>query len=141
MICSRFGVTIDIDLFASDVHHVTKRFISAFYVPGCIAVQSFAQDWSSLLSDPSATAWAFPPTKTISVALTSIEYQHINAIFILPTRLMTNDWIQVHNIQGRLSEPFQLPRQADLCCPSLRVPAGAINPILMGLTTFYIQSI
>jgi hypothetical protein len=138
-ILHHFGVQVELDVFASDACHVTERFISAFYVPGCTAVQALAQDWQPLLSRPSATVWAFPPTKAISAALSAIEQHRINAIFIMPTRTSSNNWIQVHSLLGTNYPPFQLPLQASLCQSSLQVPSGAINPILMGLSAFHIR--
>jgi hypothetical protein len=119
LVLEHFGVTVELDLFASDIHHVTERFISAFYVPGCVAVQAFAQDCKMLLSCLSATVWAFPPTKLLSETLSFIERQRIDAIVITPTLTSTNEWIQVHKIEGQVSGPLHLPRRVELCQPSL----------------------
>lgn len=139
IVLKHFQTTIELDVFASDIHHVADRFVSAFYVPGCAAVQAIYQDWQALLPHPSDTVWAFPSTKAISTTLSIIERQRANAIIIMPTRTASNEWIQVHNLSGNVSEPFPLPRRAELCCPSLRVPAEAINPILMGLSAFHVH--
>lgn len=49
-ICSEFGVTVEIDLFALDKWHVTPRFVSPIYTPGCEACQALLLDWSHLLA-------------------------------------------------------------------------------------------
>jgi hypothetical protein len=139
LILQHFRVTIDLDVYASDIHHVSERFISAFYVPGCAAVQASAHDWKQFLPHPSGTIWAFPPTKFLSEVLSNIESQRVNAIVIMPTKTSSNDWIQVQAIEAAVSSPFHLPRQASLCQASLRVPAAAINHIVMGLTAFFIS--
>jgi hypothetical protein len=134
-----FQVSIDVDMFASDVNHVVPRFASAFHVPGSLAVHALRQDWLHLLSHRSAIVWAFPPTKLVSKTLSLLERQQVNAVFILPSKPTSNDWIQVLNVTRNVSRPYLLPRVADLCRPSLRVPVEAINPILMGLAAFHIQ--
>jgi hypothetical protein len=68
-ILNHFGVSVELDIFASDIPHVVEPFISAFYVPGCIAMQALIQDWKLYLPHPSATIWAFPPTKAVSATL------------------------------------------------------------------------
>jgi hypothetical protein len=42
LVLCHFHTTIELDVFASHIHHATDRFISAFYVPSCIALQAFA---------------------------------------------------------------------------------------------------
>jgi hypothetical protein len=139
LILNHFQVSVQLDLFASDAHHVTSNFISAFFVPGCIAIHALAQDWNSLLPNNSATVWAFPSTKHISATLTILEKQRIKAILLVPARQASNEWIQIHHLSGAVEGPFYIPRQPELCRPSLRVPSAAINPILMGLAAFYIH--
>jgi hypothetical protein len=138
IIASKFGVNIDLDMFASDNTHVTTKFVSPFYTPGCTAVHALAFKWRQLLSQPDATVWVFPPTKLLSHAISIIEAERINAILIVPTRTATNEWSQITNLPGQLSQPFHLPKRAELCKPSLRVPPESINPIVMGLTAFHI---
>jgi hypothetical protein len=136
----RFQVQdIDVDIFASDANHVVSRFVSAFYVPGSLAIQALTQSWPKLLTHRAATVWAFPPIKLVSETLSLLERQRINAIVILPSKTSSNDWIQVLNLAGTLSQPYFLPKVADLCRPSLRVPSEGINPILMGLAAFHIS--
>lgn len=139
LITSKFDVSIDLDVFASDAYHTSPRFISAFYTPGCIGVHALALSWRSFLTDASATAWVFPPTKAISHALPIIEAERINAILIVPTRQASNEWIQILNLPAKITEPFETPRKPELRTASLRVPSGSINRVLMGLTAFSIR--
>jgi hypothetical protein len=41
---SHFGVRIGIDMYASDAHHVSSKFVSQYYTPGCFAVHAPRQD-------------------------------------------------------------------------------------------------
>jgi hypothetical protein len=137
-ILHHFGVQVELDVFASDACHVTERFISAFYVPGCTAVQALAQDWRPLLSSPSATVWAFPPTKAISAALSAnratSDQRHIHHanknVFQQPDSSTQPPWDELSAVP--------ITTSSQLCQSSLRVPSGAINPILMGLSAFHI---
>lgn len=44
-IVERFGASPDVDLFASDVHHVCEVFYSRSFTPGCAGIQALALDW------------------------------------------------------------------------------------------------
>jgi hypothetical protein len=138
-ITHHFRVSIDVDVFATDVNYIVPRFELAFYVPGSLAVQALIQNWPELLTHRTATVWAFPPTKLVSETLSILEQQKVNAIIILPSKTSSNEWIQVRRVAGKVTQPYFLPRDADLCRPSLRVPPEAINPILMGLAAFHLQ--
>jgi hypothetical protein len=138
-IMSHFYVQqIDLDVFASDIHHVVDKFISGFFVPGCTAVHALACNWRGFIPSK-ATIWVFPPLKALSVALSTIERNRIDAIIIMPSRTASNEWIQVHQLTGHVSGPFHIPRQAHKCRPSLRVPSSTVNPILMGLSAFFVK--
>jgi hypothetical protein len=139
LIQQQFRITIDVDMFASEGHHVSSRFVSAFFTPGCLVVHALARRWRPLLSSPTATAWVFPPTKSITSALSIIESERINTILIVPTRTTSNEWIQLQHLTAEISAPFHIPRRREFCQPSLRVPHEAINPALMGLTAFSIH--
>jgi hypothetical protein len=139
LILNHFHTGIDIDLFASEAHHVAPRFVSLFYTPGCTAVHALACDWTKLMADTKDTAWIFPPSKSVSAALNLIEKYRINALVIMPAQRATNEWIHIRHISGIVSQPFIIPKRKEFCQASLRVPVEAINPVLMGLAAFYIQ--
>jgi hypothetical protein len=46
-ICSEFHVIPYVDLFASSTWHVSVKFVSLVYIPGCTAAQALALDWRS----------------------------------------------------------------------------------------------
>jgi hypothetical protein len=139
VITAHFGVRIALDFFASETHHVVDKYISVFYTRGCIAVHALACDWREFLAANDATAWVVPPFKSLSAALSAIQRFKVDAIIIMPTRTASNERIHVQNLTGVVSAPFYIAKQAIKCRPSLRVPASTIDPILMGLTAFYVN--
>lgn len=138
-ICAKFGVSPVIDLFASAVHHVSDKFISKYFEPGCTGVQAMALDWR-LLCQPSETAWVFPPPNLVNQALARLSYLRIDAVFVLRYQEASNEWVTLRSIQQALvSAPFMIPRSGRSCHPSLRVPAKAINPAFTGLCAIHIK--
>lgn len=131
-ICKRFRVVPSWDLFASDTHHTSGKFISKLFSPGCAAAQAFTLHWGQLVG--SETAWVFPPLRAISAALSALERYRINALVVLPNSSTAIERIQLHDMQGVVvSGPFTIPRIASSCIPSLRVPANTLNPAFVGL--------
>lgn len=138
-ICARFGVTPDVDLFASHMHHVAATFVFKYFEPGCTSVQAMALDWR-LLCKRDQTAWLFPPQNLVNQALVKLCSSRINAIVVLRYREDSNLAVLLKDLgQARISASFEIPRSSSSCRPSLRVPDKAINPAFTGLTAIYIQ--
>jgi hypothetical protein len=57
-LCSWFGSTPNVDLFALDTHHVVNQYYTRFYTPGCTGVHPFKLNWSELVG-PADLAWIF----------------------------------------------------------------------------------
>jgi hypothetical protein len=137
-ICERFGVKATMDLFASDSHHVTDKFVSQNYVPGCTAVQAFVHDWRRLVG--TELAWNFPPIRRVSSTISLLEQHKVSGLLVIPQSRASNEAIQVYRLKGAtVSLPFTIPRSADSCLPSLRVPDNSLNPAFLGLQVLYIQ--
>jgi hypothetical protein len=138
-VCAWFGVTPTLDLFASSANHVTQKFMAQFYTPGCTAVHAFKQDWSRFLG-AADVAWVFPPIRSISQVISLLERYQVNALICMPVRVETNEAIQLKALQQvSISEPFMLPKVADSCIPSCRVPSGTQNPAFLGLGIYLLK--
>lgn len=138
-ICKEFQVNSVLDLFASSSWHVTDKFVSLVYTPGCVGAQALALDWRALLQ-PGKFAWIFPPVRHIAEVVQRIERFQTNCIVILPERKASNWWIRMH--QWTIAQSFSridIPRGTHSCRPSRRVPANTANPGLFKLRVFRIQ--
>jgi hypothetical protein len=132
-ICAAFGVTIAIDLFASHAWHVTPRFVSLIYTPGCYATQALLLDWRALLSN-GEFAWIFPPVRVISKVVQLVERYRINCLLLVPEQKAANWWIHILSLPlAKPIEQFSIPRGTKSCRPSRRVPAKTANPGLFKL--------
>lgn len=139
-IIRHFNVRISADLFASATHHVSVNFVSKFYEPGCTAVQALRLDWRTIL-DVNQSAWVFPPTPLTGAALDRIRTFKINAIFVGRACKASNEMLLLCDLPGAfVSEPYVIAKASGSCHPSLRVPAGTINPAkFLGLHATYIK--
>jgi hypothetical protein len=81
MVLSQFGHP-QIDLFASDSWHVTERFISPRFMPGCEAVDALSIDWRTVLG-PDEVAWMFPPTRSLIAVIHNLKRFSTNAILVV----------------------------------------------------------
>jgi hypothetical protein len=136
--CTWFGVQPTVDIFASDAHHVVDKYVTQFYAPACAAIHALKLNWQELVGQ--GLAWIFPPTRASSLALSLIQRFRVNALFCAPVQEPgSNEHLQIQSLQGAIvSVPFQIPRSAESCTPSCRVPAGALNPAFLGLKVFMI---
>jgi hypothetical protein len=138
-ICTWFQVAPAIDLFASSSHHVVDKYLTRFYTPGCAGVHALKLNWSQVVG-PQEIAWIFPPTKICSQVVSLIQQFKIDALLCVPALVGSNELIQIQSLQGaRVSAPFEIPRSADSCTPSCRVPAQALNPAFLEIKVFLIQ--
>jgi hypothetical protein len=136
--CRALKVEPSVDIFASDAHHTTAKFISQFFTPGCQAVDATRIDWSVAVPK-GEVAWIFPPNKYVSTAKSMIERYQIDALICFSVRLGSNELIQLHQIKGAdVSSPFPIPRSAESCTPSCRVPSASLNPAFLELGIFRI---
>jgi hypothetical protein len=127
-----FGVPPTVDLFASDIHHVTDRFVSQFHIPGCLAIDAFHQSWEELIGP--GIAWLFPPVRYVSRALSLIESAKKEALIFLPIKSGSNELIQLYRLKGAsVSPPLEIPRESSSCVPSCRVLASSLKPSFLGL--------
>ncbi|GAQ84615.1 putative DNA/RNA polymerases [Klebsormidium nitens] len=134
-----FGVKPSVDLFASDIWHVTEKFVSKEFTPGCLAVDALNQDWRQLLKEGD-WAWMFPPLRHVAQAIRLIEKFRINGILIVPRRNATNWWHVMHSWDlASPPEPVELPRSESTCDPSLRVPESVVNPAYFSLSAIKIE--
>jgi hypothetical protein len=133
-VCRRFGVLPSVDLFGSDTFHTTAEFVSKVYTPGCTAVDAFRLNWANMVQD--RTAWVFPPNRAVSQALSLLYMHRINALVVMPILPASNEFIQLKQLQAQVSEPFVIPRAEDSLLPSVRFPAGTLNPAFLGLRVF-----
>lgn len=119
-ICSRFDVMPTLDLFASAYHHVTSRFLSRYYEPGCLGVQAMASDWGRLLP-PGQVAWAFPPQHLAGQVLAKVISDKVNVILIMRVRNESSEGLALRQlITAGSVEFYHIPRLASSCQPSLR---------------------
>jgi hypothetical protein len=133
-----FGRRPTVDLFASDVHHVTEKFVSRFFTPGCSAVDVTKQDWSNLLG-PSDIVWVFPPHRLVTLALSMLESVKLEAFVCLPIKAGSNELLQLHQMIGAVvSAPYMVPRHQDSCVPSARVPSETLNLAMLELGVVHV---
>jgi hypothetical protein len=138
-ILQHFGVRPTLDLFASDVNHVTEMFVSKFYTPGCVAVDATKQDWG-LLAQSQDVLWLFPPGRLVSVALSLLEASRLEALVCLPIKDGSNELIQMQQMQDAVvSIPYEVPRLVESCLSSSRVPSGSLNPALLQLGVLHVS--
>jgi hypothetical protein len=138
-VCSWFGSTPNVDLFASDTHHVVNQYYTRFYTPGCTGVHPFKLNWSELVG-PADLAWIFPPSRSSSQVISLIQRYRINALLCISAPKGSNELLQIRSLEeANVKSPFQIPRSSDSCTPSCRVPAGIFNPAFLGLTVYLIQ--
>jgi hypothetical protein len=93
-ICAEFHTTVAIDLFASDTWHVTPRFVSAIYTPGCLACQALLLDWRHFVEN-GKTAWIFPSVRVIPEVVQLIERYKTTCVLIVPEQKAANWWIRL----------------------------------------------
>lgn len=137
--CLFFGCKPSLDLFASDVHHTTDRFVSQFYTPGCLAVDALKLDWSELI-DLGQTAWIFPPCHCVSSAISLIERYKIDALLCMRVKPGSNEVIQLEQLESATkSTPRLVARSSVSCDPSKRVPNNALNPAFLELGIIHIS--
>lgn len=137
-ICTWFGVSPTIDLFASDANHVVGTYITPFYTPGCAGVHAFKLDWRKLVGSK-GLAWIFPPTRASSQVLSMVEKSKISALICAPMQEGSNELLQLKSLVGaKVSAPFIVPRSAESCTPSCRVPSNTLNPAFIGLKIFLV---
>lgn len=138
-ICRHFGVQPVLDLFASGIHHVTDRFVTKYFEPGCTAVQALQLDWRSLV-EAHQTAWVFPLQGFTGQVLAKLILYKIDAIFLIRDQRESNEWVVLRSLRdAAVSQPFRIPKLASSCIPSLRVPSNTINPAFLGLSAIYIH--
>lgn len=133
-----FGRRPTVDIFASDAHHVADKFLSLYYTPGCFAVDAIKQDWATILAS-SDLIWVFPPHRQVSVALSLLESARIEALVCMPVKSGSNEVIQLRQMaKASISAPYMVPRQADSCVASARVPSGTLNPAFLDLGVVHV---
>jgi hypothetical protein len=137
-IIEEFG-TPCIDLFASDLWHVTPIFITPRFMPGCAAVNALHTDWRTLVP-AGRLAWIFPPVRAVPQVIQRIREFKTNSIVTVPEAPSTNWWLDLHALRmvARIDGPLVLNRSTDICIPSRRVPRGTLNPALFKLRVFRI---
>jgi hypothetical protein len=136
--CRFFGCVPSVDMFASHAHHTADRFVSQFYAPGCLAVDSLRLNWSQLIR-AGEVVLVFPPLRRVSTAITLIERYRTEALLCVPVKLGSNQIIQLRQMKAAIvSQSFPVPRQSSSCNPSGRVLKGAINPAFLELGIMHI---
>jgi hypothetical protein len=135
-ICKRFCVQPAVDIFASDIHHQAPEFCSRNFVPRCIAIDAFRQDWADLLQG--RTSWLFPPNRAVSQALSMIKKYRVNTLLVMPIGNASNEAIRLHQLSADVRGPFTILRSANSCTASLRVPAATLNPAFLVLGVYHI---
>lgn len=132
-ICTEFKVEIEVDLFASDTWHVSPKFVSLLYTPGCTALQALLQDWR-LLVGCGQYAWIFPPVRVISEVIQLIERFRTICILVVPEQSSANWWIQLFSFKlAQKIHKYDIPRGTGSCRASRRVPTKTANPGLFKL--------
>jgi hypothetical protein len=136
--CEWFGVKPNLDLFASGAHHVSDRFVSQFFEPGCMAVHAYGLDWAQVVGGE--VAWVFPPVKAAGLVISLMKRFKVNALLCIQVRQESNEAIQMSLIEGaHVSQPFMVPRASNSCHASGRVPQGTLNPAFLGLGIYRIR--
>lgn len=136
--CRRFGVIPGVDLFASDTYHLASLFAFRVFTKGCAGVDAFQLNWAEFVGEH--TAWVFPPLRAVSQALSLIELHRIQALVVMPSSTAANEYIQLQQLtRASISGPFTIPRAVQSLHASSRVPAGTLNPALIGLAVFRVS--
>jgi hypothetical protein len=138
-ICSKFGAKIAINLFASNVWHVTPRFVSLFYTPGCEVCRALLQDWRLPLNE-NEVAWIFPPVRIISDVVQLMERFRTNCVLLVPEQKAANWWVRLHALplSGNIKQ-IAIPKGTGSCLASRRVPDQTPNPGLFQLRALLIK--
>jgi hypothetical protein len=99
-------------MFASDVHHTVDMFVSQFFTPGCVAVDSLRLDWSHIVKEDQAI-WAFPPLQCLSATISLIEKYRVEALLCMPIKAGSNEIIQIRQMEhAEISGPLVVPRKS-----------------------------
>jgi hypothetical protein len=137
-ICAKFKVKIEIDLFASDTSHVSPKFVSLLYTPGCSASQALLQDWR-LLVRGDQFAWIFPPVRIIPEVIQLFE-RYKTSILVVPEQSSANWWIRLFAFKlAKGIQRHDIPRGTGSCRASHRVPSKTANPGLFKLKALRIE--
>lgn len=120
-----FWVRPTVDMFASEMWHVTKRFVSMHLTSGCRAADALWTDWQELVP-PGDTAWIFPPVSVwlLKETIQAVRRFKTDCILIIPLAEATNWWLALHQTltEARTEGPVKLARSTGVCIPSHRVP-------------------
>lgn len=134
-----FSVQPTVDLFASGDLHVTTKFVSKYYTPGCAAVLAQALDWNTII-EPGQCAWVFPPPGLAGLAVSLVQRFEVNALLCISAPEGSLVRIQIANMAPQaFGKVFQIPKLESSCQPSLRVPERTRNPAFLGLQVYYID--
>jgi hypothetical protein len=128
-----------IDLFASDLWHVTTTFVAPRFMPGCLAVDALHCDWR-ILVPAGEMAWIFPPVWSVAQVIHKVREFKTNAILIVPEATTTSWWLDLLALgsSAQVDGPLILDELTDICIPSRRVPLGTLNPTMFKLRVFKI---
>jgi hypothetical protein len=138
-ICKEFGVSVKIDLFASDSWHVCPRFVSLLYTPGCLTCQALLLDWRRVITE-GEIAWIFPPVRLIPEVVQMIERYRTNCVLVVPEQTAANWWIRLFSMDlAREIMQYIIPRGSELFRASRRVPAKTANPGFFRLRAILIK--
>ena len=78
-ICSDFGLTPLVDLFANTKNTKAKQFFSLTYCPGCLGVDAFNYDWSK-----NGLNWIFAAPRLILRILRNLQNNQAEALLLVP---------------------------------------------------------
>ncbi|GAQ90096.1 hypothetical protein KFL_005990025 [Klebsormidium nitens] len=111
-----FKVKSTIDLFASDVFHVTRRFVSKYFTPGCTRVHALAQDWRELIPEGEC-AWIFPPVGITTQVLQRVADFQINALICVsaPRGSLAENQIREFG-SAKVEGIYKIPRTEEETC-------------------------
>jgi RNase H-like domain found in reverse transcriptase len=88
MICGDFGISPDIDLFASDTNAKAKKFFSLTFCPSTAGVNAFNYNWSHY-----GVGWIFVPPPMILRCLNFAQITRSEIMLLVP------QWKRVHFIR------------------------------------------
>jgi hypothetical protein len=130
-IIQAFGRSPSVDVFASDLWHVTTAFIAPRFMPDCLAVDALHCDWR-ILVPAGETAWIFPPVRSVAQVIQKVREFKTIAILIVPEATTTNWWLDLLALgsSAQVEGPLILDRSTDICIPSRRVRSGTLNPAM-----------
>ena len=78
-ICSDFGLTPLVDLFANTKNTKARKFFSLTYCPGCLGVDAFNYDWSK-----NGLNWIFAAPRLILRILRNLQNTQAEALLLVP---------------------------------------------------------